>query len=142
MAADEQTLLRERLRQAQQRRHQARVAADTAGQIAAAMECGRLHFDLRELGFAERLLREAISLAEQSGEGGDLLPELYGMIGRTHQRMKNWGDVLPWYRRAAEAASTRGLDAERLRWLAKEATTLLDMKDIAAGRALLGRVSS
>lgn len=133
-SADE--ALRQRLAAAQSRRSAARSAQDGAAQVLAAFDCAKAHFELDELPFALRLLREATELAGK-GFHRELLPELLGMSGRTLQRMKRWDEVLDWYRRAAQAAAEQGLAAQQLRWLGKEATTSLDMQQETQGRALL-----
>ncbi len=141
MPDDHRAGLEHELRSAQQRRSAAREAGDTPARILAARDCGRAHFELgdTDLPFAQRLFGEAISLIEESGAHRELLPELLGMIGRTLQRMKRWDQVNAWYRRAAEEAGRQGLPAQELRWLVKEATTTLDMREPDTGRALLAQ---
>ncbi len=134
-----QEVLRKRLDEAQARRSKAREAGDKGALILAAYDCGQVHFELgdMDLGYARKRFGEAIKLIEESGLHPELLPELFGMTGRTHQQMKRWQDVLPWYRRAAEAASAQHLPTQQLRWLGKEASTCLAMNDRDRGRTLL-----
>ena len=119
------------------RRDAARDAGDIDAWIAAAFDCGMALFDLEQYGLALRLFGEAIKLIEEHGERRDLLPEALGMSGRTMQRAKRWNDVLPWYRRAAQAAADQRLPVQQLRWQLKEATTNLDMNREEQGRKLL-----
>ncbi len=127
----------ERHSEAVQRRDTARDAGDIPAWIAAAFDCGNALFDLDQYGLALRLFDEAIKLIEAHGQRRDLLAEALGMTGRTMQRMKRWKEVLPWYRRAADAAAEQHLGARQLRWLRKEATTCLDMKQDERGQQLL-----
>jgi hypothetical protein len=135
MPTDDASAAYDRLSEAQRSRNRARQAGEVGAQIAAALECGRAHFELNDLGLALRLLGEGQKLIEESGLKRELLPEIIGLTGRTHQRMKHWDQVLGYYSRAAGEAAAQGLFEQQLRWTGKEATTRLDMNDMAGGVA-------
>jgi tetratricopeptide (TPR) repeat protein len=117
----------ERHHDAVERRSAAMKAGDKEGHIVAARDAGIALFEMDQLGLAEKLLGEALRVAESSGLKRELLPGLHGMLGRTSQRRKRWEEALERYRTAASLAKEQGLEAEHLRWAGKEARTLLDV---------------
>jgi hypothetical protein len=121
--------------EAARRRRDAQRRKDRAAQAQAAFDCGQALVDLGDLGPAHRLFDEARREIEESGLRVELLPDALGMIGRTQQRAHRWDDVLPRYRRAADAAAAQGLAVQQPRWLHKEAAMLFDMKQPETGLA-------
>lgn len=132
----------EQLAKAQARREAAMESTDVDAWILAARDCGLGHFELDQRRLANALFNEAIGLIEEHGIRREELPNLIGMKGRILQRRKRWSEALAQYRRAAESAAELGLAEPQLRWMGKEASTLIDMDDREAGLPRLGAAVS
>jgi CHAT domain-containing protein/tetratricopeptide (TPR) repeat protein len=114
-------------------------ASASEARVQRAIDEGNREFEENNPGLARMHFSAAMRYIEAGFGTRDLLPALLGMTGRCLQRQKRFGEALQWYSQAADEARNQELHAQHFRWLAKLATTHLDMHDTETGIPLLER---